>query len=96
MYKKPIKTFHEVRKADSLNTGSVAFETLGDKIVKAFSYGADMGVQVSVQYDENVDPDSKEYNHEVDVLSEPNADFFDIAEQFGEMVDQLAPPQSNE
>lgn len=93
MYKKPIKTFHKVRQADSLNTGSVSFETLGDKIVKAFSYGADMGEQVSVQYDCNVDPESKDYKHEVDVLSEPNADFFDIAEQFGEMVEQSAPPQ---
>lgn len=81
----------------TLGTEDRTFETLGDKIIAASKYGSDMGVSMSVSYDENADPDSKNYKHEVDVLGDPNFDFFDIAEQFGEMVEQSAPsPETNE
>lgn len=68
-------------------------EKLGDKILKAFKYGADFGAQSSVTYDADADPDSADFRHEVDVLCDPNQDFTDIAEHFGKIVEQSAPPQ---
>lgn len=65
------------------------FSTLGDKIMQAAKYGADLGAPVSVTYDE---ADSSD----VDILSSPNHDFFDIAEEFGKMVDLTTPPANVE
>lgn len=64
-------------------------EFLGDKIVKAAKYGADLGVTVSVNFDENVVDGGDA--HEVDVLASPNMDFFDIVEQTGRMADAPTP-----
>lgn len=68
--------------------------TLGDKIVQAALYGADLGPSVSVSYDESVNDDSD--THEVDMLSSPNMDFFDIAEQSGHLVESMAPAPDSE
>lgn len=57
---------------------------LGDKIRSALDKGADLGVRVSVSYDEKDAVD-------VDILSSPNHDFFDIADEVGRMVEQAAP-----
>lgn len=64
-------------------------ELLGDKIIKAAKYGADLGASVSVNFDEDVVDGGDA--HEVDILASPNMDFFDIAEQTGRMADVSTP-----
>lgn len=59
---------------------------LGSKIIECFVDGADLGVQVTPSYDEEVMDDST--NHDVDLLSSPNHDFFDIAET-GHLVEAM-------
>lgn len=60
------------------------FETIGDRLLLSFRYGADVGPTITPKYDTSAD------NGNVDVLCSPDHDFFDIAEQFG----KLAPQQS--
>lgn len=67
------------RSNEPFNKDGSTFETLGDKILKATKYGADLGSPVVVS------GDSEETG--VDVISSPNHDFFDIAEEFGRLVD---------
>lgn len=62
------------------------FETLGVKILRSLELGADLGAKIAVNYDDETSDD-------VDVLTSPNHDFFDIAEEFQQMVDQTPPPQ---
>lgn len=62
------------------NKDGSEFCTLGDKILKATKYGADIGSPVTVTGD-------AEDENGVDVLSSPNHDFFDIADEFGRLVD---------
>lgn len=64
------------------------FETLGVKILRSLELGADLGAKIAVNYDD-------ENSDDVDVLTSPNHDFFDIAEEFQRMVDQTPPPQSS-
>lgn len=64
---------------------------LGDRILEAALYGADLGTVVPVSFDEDVADDSTA--HDVDILASPNHDFFDIAESVGHMVEAQAPPQ---
>ena len=67
------------------NPQNEPYNSLGDQILQAVHYGSDVGTPAVVQYD-NPDTD------EVDVLTDPNHDFFDIAEQYGEQVATPAPP----
>lgn len=60
---------------------------VGDRIIEAVNYGTDVGVSVSVSYDEEVVDDTD--NHEVDVLASPNHDFFDIAESTGHLMESF-------
>lgn len=68
-------------KDDTLGT------TLGDKIRSAQKYGANLGTSVPVSYD---DPNDEVKG--VDVLASPNHDLFDIAEEFGRLVDSSSAP----
>lgn len=61
------------------NKRGAIYEDLGDKILKSIEVGADLGSPESVKYDEK---DQKG----VDVLTDPNHDFFDIAEDYGEVI----------
>lgn len=72
----------------------VIAKSLGQRIVEAIYTGADIGTSVPVTYD---NPDDSP-NREVDVLSSPNHDFFDIAEHFGEVsrTDSVIPKDNNE
>lgn len=65
---------------EPFNKDGSTFETLGDKILKATKYGADIGSPVTVSGDADDE-------NGVDVLSSPNHDFFDIADEFGCLVD---------
>lgn len=85
MYKKYVKSGTKRSSNVSFNTNGSEFKTIGDKIHRALLYGEDVGLSMSVDYDD-------EDSNEVDVLSSPNHDFHDIAEQFGEMVEEFNPP----
>lgn len=63
---------------------------VGDRILEAVRYGTDVGVSVSVSFDEDVKDDAD--SHEVDLMASPNHDFFDIAERTGRMVEVYAHP----
>lgn len=85
MYKKNVKSLYHVPTCD-FNPTADEFSTLGDKILSAVNYGSDLGNTVTVDYDED------DING-VDVLSSPNHDFFDIASEFGELVEAQAVPK---
>lgn len=70
---------------NTFNPNNEPYQSLGDQILKAVHYGSDVGAPAIVQYD---DPDTDQ----VDVLTDSNHDFFDIAEQYGEHVAASAPP----
>lgn len=57
-----------------------AFETIGDRLLLSFKYGADVGPTITPKFDTMDD------NGNVDVMASPDHDFFDIAEQFGKLV----------
>lgn len=61
------------------NRRGVIAESLGDKILKSIEMGADLGAPEPVKYDE-------QGQDGVDVMTDPNHDFFDIAEQYGEKI----------
>lgn len=63
---------------------------VGDRIIEAVRYGTDVGVSVSVSFDEDVNDDAE--THEVDLMASPNHDFFDIAEKTGHMVEVYSHP----
>lgn len=67
------------------NAQNNVYESLGEKIIKAVEYGSEIGAPATVQYDESTTDD-------IDVMTSPDHDFFDIAEQFGERVNTPAPP----
>ena len=66
------------------NASGAPYESLGSRIRSSLQYGTDVGSPVVVQFDS---PDSEE----VDVLTDPNHDFFDIAEQYQQEVKPVAP-----
>lgn len=62
------------------------YQSLGSKIRSAIEYGSETGAPAVVQYDA---PDTDE----VDILTDPNHDFFDIAEEYSsQFVATPAPP----
>lgn len=65
------------------------YKSLGDQILEAFHYGSDIGSPAVVNYDP-ADVES------VDVMTDPNHDFFDIAEQYGEAMVPPPTPVSDE
>lgn len=73
----------------AFNVSGRSYESLGDRITKSLEIGADLGSPAVVNYAEFDDMDN------VDVMSSPNHDMFDIAEQFGEKIAQGvgAPPK---
>ena len=76
-------------KTNPMNANGEPYESLGDKILSALDYGTDSGTPAIVQYDD-ADTD------EVDVLTDPNHDFFDIAETYQtEVAPTPAPQQTN-
>lgn len=80
-------------KSDYGTTDEV-FKTLGDKIVECSQYGADIGSSVKVDYDTSDVVDGAKDSHDVDIMSSPNVDFFDIYEESGHMVEVAGPPSS--
>lgn len=58
------------------NKDNEPYTSLGEKIRASLEYGSDVGSPVPVQYD----PSDME---DVDVMTSPDHDFFDIAEEFG-------------
>lgn len=85
MYKKFVKSGSKRSSGVSFNRTGNVFNTIGDKIHRALLYGEDIGLSMSVDYDD-------ENATEVDVTTSPNHDFFDIAEKFGVMVDEQTTP----
>lgn len=61
------------------NLNGEPYQSLGDRIKASLEYGADIGSPAVVQYD-------NEDTEEVDILTDPNHDFFDIAEQYQQDV----------
>lgn len=82
---RPINTVRTNNVDNIFNPKNEPYQSLGDQILNAVQYGSDVGTPAVVQYD---DPDTDA----VDVLTDPNHDFFDIAEQYGEQVATPAPP----
>lgn len=62
---------------------------LGDTIVESIRYGSTPSVTIPVTFDED-DAEG------VDIMSSPNKDFFDIAEEVGKVVDLTSPNPANE
>lgn len=85
----PIVVDRDGKSENVFNPKNEPFRSLGDMIDSALEYGIDIGSPAVVQYDET---DA----NEVDVLTDPNHDFFDIAESFGREVDAPAPVVSND
>ena len=79
MYKKNVNKRMVTPIADFNPVGD-DFQTLGSKILSAVQYGSDLVNSIPVTFD---DEDSED----VDILSSPNHDFFDIAEVTGEMIE---------
>ena len=75
--------------ANNFNPKDERYQSLGDKIRESVEYGADIGSPAVVQFDE-------EGNEMVDILTDPNHDFFDIAEEYGMKVDTPVPPKADE
>lgn len=84
--KKPRRYSPSCVRRSSLDDTGGEFETLGVKILRSFELGADLGAKIAVNYDD-------ENSDDVDVLTSPNHDFFDIAEEFQQMVEQTPAPQ---
>lgn len=61
------------------NPNGEPYQSLGDRIRASLEYGADIGSPAVVQFDAD-DTD------EVDILTDPNHDFFDIAEHYQQNV----------
>lgn len=57
------------------NPKNEPYQSIGERIRSAVEYGSDLGSPAVVQYDSN---DSED----IDVLTDPNHDIFDIAESF--------------
>lgn len=74
--------------SNDFNPNNEPYESLGDKIKASLQYGSDIGSPAVVQYD----PEDTE---DVDVLTDPNHDFFDIAEEYQTKIVPLA-PKANE
>lgn len=55
------------------------YQSLGDRIKSSLEYGADIGSPAVVQFD-------ADDTVEVDILTDPNHDFFDIAEHYQQNV----------
>lgn len=72
----------EHSRLNAFNSKKEPFETIGDRLLLSFKYGADVGPTITPKYD------SADDNGNVDVLASPDHDFFDIAEQFGKLVPQ--------
>ena len=63
-------------------TGEIGY-TLGDRIRLAREVGADIGVRVIPNFD-------NEGEKGVDIMASPNTDFFDVADAVGAQAAQLA------
>lgn len=71
--------------ANRFNERGIIAEKLGDKILKAIEFGADLGSPAQIKFDDKGQDG-------VDVMTSPNHDFFDIAENFGEQIAQSVGP----
>lgn len=60
---------------NDFNPNNEPYQSLGSRIKASLEYGADIGSPAVVQYD-------KDDTDEVDILTDPNHDFFDIAEHY--------------
>lgn len=74
--------------SNDLNPDNEPYESLGEKILASLEYGSDIGSPAVVQYDPSDTDD-------VDVLTDPNHDFFDIAEEYQTKIVPLAPKAEN-
>lgn len=83
--KRPINLTTASTTTNIFNPNNEPFESLGDKILTAIHYGSDIGTPATVQYD-------KSDTDDVDVFTDPNHDFFDIAEEFKNRIHNPAPP----
>lgn len=81
---KALNRSRAIRTDNPFNRKSLPYKSLGAQIIEAVKYGSEIGAPAVVQYDE---ADSEA----VDVLTSPDHDFFDIAEQFGQEVATPAP-----
>lgn len=66
------------------------FQTIGAQIIESFATGVTPAMSAQIGYDKKDTPG-------VDVLSSPNHDFFDIAEEFATVAEspQSAPSDTN-
>lgn len=83
--KRPINVTTASTIKNTFNPNNEPYESLGDKILTAAHYGSDIGTPAVVQYD-------KSDSEDVDVFTDPNHDFFDIAESYGKQMHNPAPP----
>lgn len=81
---RPLNVSRVVTTKNVFNANGEPYQSLGDKILSAIHYGSDVGTPAVVQYD-------KETTDQVDILTDPNHDFFDIAEQYGQEYVNPAP-----
>lgn len=75
--------------SNKFNKDNEPYTSLGDKIRSSLEYGSDVGSPASVQFD----PSDTE---DVDVMTSPDHDFFDIAEEFGSKPSSNPLPKSDE
>ena len=66
------------------NPNNEPYQSLGERIRSAVEYGSDLGSPAVVQYDSDDSDD-------VDVLTDPNHDIFDIAESFQQNLTPATP-----
>ena len=66
------------------NPNNEPYQSLGERIRSAVEYGSDLGSPAVVQYD----PDDSD---DIDVLTDPNHDIFDIAESFQQDLTPATP-----
>lgn len=75
--------------SNKFNKDNAPYQSLGEKIRASLEYGSDVGSPVAVQYD----PSDVE---DIDVMTSPDHDFFDIAEEFGSKTSSNPIPKSEE
>lgn len=71
------------------NDDDAEFVCLEDRIKLATESGADIGARVNPQYD-------ADDTNDIDIMCSLRHDAMDIAEAFGKMPEQVAPPAKNE
>lgn len=75
--------------SNKFNRNDEPYQALGDQIISSIEYGSEIGSPAVVQYDPS-DTD------EVDVMTSPDHDYFDIAEQFGGNVSPAPPADKDD